>query len=111
MSKYPLDALYEVVLERKQADSENSYTRYLFDQGLDKILKKVGEESSETIIAAKNHIKGDASVTGEVSDLMYHLLVMLVQLDISLEEVYAELQARAEKQGNLKVMKSTDKNT
>ena len=109
----PLDILYGVVLERKQTANEKSYTRYLFEQGLDKILKKVGEESAETIIAAKNYQPGDDAepLVGEVSDLMYHLLVMLVQLDIPLEDVYRELHARAEKQGNLKEMKTTDKNT
>ncbi|MDR0818987.1 MAG: phosphoribosyl-ATP diphosphatase [Oscillospiraceae bacterium] len=112
-STYPLDLLYGVILERKQTDSENSYTRYLFEQGLDKILKKVGEECSETIIAAKNSERGGGSelLVGEVSDLIYHLMVMLVQLDVPLEQVYAELDARAEKRGNLKAMKTTDKNT
>ena len=66
-----LTELYEVVTQRHENPQEGSYTCYLFDQGLDKILKKVGEESAETIIAAKNGIKEDT--VGEISDLLFHL--------------------------------------
>ncbi|MBQ5347800.1 MAG: phosphoribosyl-ATP diphosphatase [Ruminococcus sp.] len=70
-----LNALYETVLNRRDNKKEGSYTCYLFEKGLDKILKKVGEECSETIIAAKN---GDNSETVyEISDLIYHLMVMI----------------------------------
>ena len=74
---------------------------------MDKILKKVGEECAETIIAAKNDISADT--VGEVSDLIYHLLVMLAEMDISLDGVLAELDRRAQKIGNLKQMKQVDK--
>ena len=99
--------LYQVVLDRKSNPQEGSYTCYLFDKGLDKILKKVGEECAETIIAAKNDVTADT--VGEISDLIYHLLVMMAEKGISLEEVLAELDRRAEKIGNLKQMKQVDK--
>ena len=86
---------------------EGSYTCYLFDKGLDKILKKVGEECAETIIAAKNDVPADT--VGEVSDLIYHLMVMLAEKDIPLGDVLAELDRRAQKIGNLKQMKQVDK--
>ena len=99
--------LYQVVLDRKSNPQEGSYTCYLFDKGLDKILKKVGEECAETIIAAKNDVPADT--VGEISDLIYHLLVMMAEKGISLEEVLEELDRRAEKIGNLKQMKQVDK--
>ncbi len=102
-----LETLYQVVLDRKAHPQEGSYTCYLFDKGLDKILKKVGEECAETIIAAKNDISADT--VGEVSDLIYHLLVMLAEKDIPLDGVLAELDRRAQKIGNLKQMKQVDK--
>ena len=71
-----LQQLYDTVLERKGEKQEDSYTCYLFEQGLDKILKKCGEECSEVIIAAKNGKKEDT--VGEISDLLYHLTVMMV---------------------------------
>ena len=77
-----LAKLYQVVLDRKSNPQEGSYTCYLFDKGLDKILKKVGEECSETIIAAKNGAQSDT--VGEISDLLYHLVVMMVQQGIPL---------------------------
>ncbi len=104
-----LRELYETVLSRKSEKAEGSYTCYLFEQGLDKILKKCGEECSETIIAAKN---GDPKETVlELSDLFYHLTVLMVNEDIALEEVEAELARRSQKQGNLKTFHQTDKNT
>jgi phosphoribosyl-ATP pyrophosphohydrolase/phosphoribosyl-AMP cyclohydrolase len=90
-----LKGLYEVVESRKRERPEDSYSTYLFDQGLDKILKKVGEESAETIIAAKNEDR-DALVK-ESSDLLYHLIVLFVEQGLSLEEVSAELRARSTK--------------
>jgi phosphoribosyl-ATP pyrophosphohydrolase len=104
-----LQALYNVVLDRKQNPQEGSYTCYLFDKGMDKILKKVGEESAETIIAAKNGIKEDT--IGEISDLIYHLMVMMAESNIDVNEVLAELDKRAQKIGNLKQMKVVDHNT
>ena len=109
MSDTVLNDLYQVVLGRKAERQEGSYTCYLFDQGLDKILKKVGEESAETIIAAKN---GEAARTvEEISDLLYHLMVLLAAQDIPLEDVLSELERRRRKIGNLKQMKTVDHNT
>lgn len=104
---HTLETLYQVVLNRKACPQEGSYTCYLFDKGLDKILKKVGEECAETIIAAKNDVP--ANTVGEISDLIYHLMVMMVEKDIPLGDVLAELDRRAQKIGNLKQMKQVDK--
>ena len=101
--------LYEVVLARKADPQEGSYTCYLFEQGLDKILKKVGEECAETIIAAKNGVQEDT--VGEISDLIYHLTVMMVQSGIPLEAVMNELDTRSAKIGNLKQFHVSDHNT
>lgn len=104
-----LQDLYNVVLDRKTNPSENSYTCYLFSKGLDKILKKVGEECSETIIAAKNG--REEETVGEISDLIYHLMVMMANEGIPLEAVLDELDRRSQKIGNLKVFHQTDHNT
>ena len=101
--------LYETILERKANKQEGSYTCYLFEKGLDKILKKVGEECSETIIAAKNGNKEDT--VGEISDLIFHLFVMMANEGIQVEDVMAELDKRSNKTGNLKVFHQVDKNT
>jgi phosphoribosyl-ATP pyrophosphohydrolase/phosphoribosyl-AMP cyclohydrolase len=90
-----LERLYSVIEGRKAARPEGSYTSYLFEKGLDKILKKVGEEAAETIIAAKN--AGSAELVNEVSDLLYHLTVLLVERGVSLDEVCAELDERSRK--------------
>ena len=87
-----LRRLYELIETRKRERPEGSYTTYLFDQGLDKILKKVGEESTETIVAAKNDDR--ASLVNESSDLLYHLLVLLVERGVTLEEIRDELVSR-----------------
>ena len=101
--------LYETILSRKSEKQEGSYTCYLFDKGLDKILKKVGEECSETIIAAKN---GDNKETVlEISDLIYHLFVMMAAQGITVDEVMDELSKRSQKTGNLKNFHQVDKNT
>lgn len=104
-----LDELYEVAIERRENPQEGSYTCYLFDKGLDKILKKIGEEAAETIIAAKNGIKDDT--VGEISDLLYHLTVMMANEGIMPAEVKAELARRHQKEGNLKQFHQVDKNT
>ena len=104
---HTLERLYAVVLDRKTNPQEGSYTCYLFDKGLDKILKKVGEECAETIIAAKNDVSSDT--VGEISDLMFHLMVMMAEKGIPLEDVQMELDRRAQKIGNLKQMKQVDK--
>jgi phosphoribosyl-ATP pyrophosphohydrolase/phosphoribosyl-AMP cyclohydrolase len=87
-----LDQLYELIESRERERPAGSYTTYLFNEGLDKILKKVGEESAETIIAAKND--DDARLTAEASDLLYHLLVLLVARGLSLADVAEELASR-----------------
>jgi len=92
-----LSDLYALVESRKRDRPEGSYTTYLFDQGLDKILKKVGEEASETIIAAKNQ---DPDVLAkEASDLLYHLIVLMVERGLTLEEIRHELISRGKKRG------------
>ena len=106
--KETLKTLYDVIQGRKQSPSEGSYTCYLFEQGLDKILKKVAEETGEVIIAAKN---GEIEpLCGEVCDLLYHLMVLLAETGLPLEQVMAELDARSQKIGNLKQMKKVDRN-
>ena len=87
-----LQNLYALIESRKRERPEGSYTTYLFDQGLDKILKKVGEESAETIIAAKNDDR--EALVKESSDLLYHLVVLLVERGLSLGEVRDELVSR-----------------
>jgi phosphoribosyl-AMP cyclohydrolase / phosphoribosyl-ATP pyrophosphohydrolase len=90
-----LNELYALVESRKRDRPGESYTSYLFDQGLDKILKKVGEEASETIIAAKNP---DREVLArEASDLLYHLIVLLVERHLTLEQIRDELVSRRKK--------------
>lgn len=104
-----LRELYTVVQGRKKEPQEGSYTCYLFDKGLDKILKKVGEECSETIIAAKNGVQEDT--VAELSDLLYHLTVLMVEQGIPLELVTEELDRRSQKIGNLKQFHQTDRTT
>lgn len=87
-----LSALYALVETRKRERPQGSYTTYLFDQGLDKILKKIGEEASETIIAAKNEDRG--ALTKESCDLLYHLIVLLVERGVTLGDVGNELVSR-----------------
>lgn len=104
-----LKELYAVVNRRKEEPMEGSYTCYLFDQGLDKILKKCGEECSETIIAAKNG--NEEELKNEVCDLLYHLMVLLVEQDIPLEHIEEILEKRSAKIGNLKQFHKTDHNS
>ena len=87
-----LHEVYNVILDRTVNPKEGSYTNYLFTKGLDKILKKVGEEAAEVIIAAKNQSKEE--IRYEVSDLMYHLMVLLVERGLTLEDIYGELKGR-----------------
>ena len=90
--EFSLDGLLELIQGRKVEKKEGSYTTYLFEKGIDKILKKVGEESTEVIIAAK---AGDKKETiYEVADLTYHVLVLLAQMGIGLDEIKAELASR-----------------
>ena len=104
-----LRELYTVISDRKQNPEEGSYTCYLFAQGIDKILKKVGEETAETIIAAKNGNNNELKL--EVCDLLYHLLVMMNERGLELDDVFGELEQRSKKIGNLKKMKTVDRNT
>lgn len=102
-------SLYNTVIERKENPAEGSYTCYLFEKGVDKILKKCGEECSEVIIAAKNGDNGETVL--EISDLLYHLMVLMVNQGIPLEDVLAELDKRSQKTGNLKTFHQVDKNS
>ncbi|AOY75557.1 bifunctional phosphoribosyl-AMP cyclohydrolase/phosphoribosyl-ATP diphosphatase HisIE [Clostridium formicaceticum] len=88
-----LQKLYEVISDRKENPKEGSYTNYLFEKGIDKILKKVGEETAEVIIAAKNPEQGE--LVYEASDLIYHLLVLLREKEVPLEAIFAELKKRS----------------
>ena len=90
--KFQLEGLYQLLQSRKKELPEGSYTTYLFQKGLDKILKKVGEESTEVIIAGK---AGDKAETiYEIADLAYHVLVLMVQMGISVEDIREELASR-----------------
>lgn len=89
---FSMDGLYDLLKGRKRDLPEGSYTTYLFQKGIDKILKKVGEESTEVIIAAKADDK--AETVYEVSDLAYHLMVMMVEMGISVDDVRKELASR-----------------
>jgi phosphoribosyl-ATP pyrophosphohydrolase/phosphoribosyl-AMP cyclohydrolase len=102
-----LQDLYNLIQERKDQRPEGSYTSYLFNSGLDKILKKIGEESAETIIAAKNAVEseGHKQLSAEISDLLYHLLVLMVEREVSLQDILTELSGRAGKPANTKYNK------
>ena len=92
LSEFSMDGLYELLQGRKANLPEGSYTTYLFQKGLDKILKKVGEESTEVIVAAKNNDK--AETIYEISDLAYHVMVLMVEMGITPEEIRKELSSR-----------------
>ena len=91
-----LDDLYEIIKERKVNAEEGSYTKYLFNKGIDKILKKVGEECTEVIISAKENDKD------EICDLTYHILVLMAEKEINLGELNNELSKRRNKINNFK---------
>ena len=91
-SEFSLKGLYGLLQSRKQQMPEGSYTTYLFEKGLDKILKKVGEESTEVIIAGKAEDKKETVY--EIADLAYHVMVLMVQMGITVEDVQAELASR-----------------
>ncbi len=92
LSEYSLDGLMDLLRGRKEQLPEGSYTTYLFQKGLDKILKKVGEECTEVIIAGKAEDKKETVY--EIADLTYHVMVLMTQLGISLEDVRRELKSR-----------------
>ena len=89
---FSVEGLYALLQGRKETLPEGSYTTYLFQKGLDKILKKVGEESTEVIIAGKASDKPETIY--EIADLMYHVMVLMVEMGISVEDVTAELASR-----------------
>ena len=92
LHEFTLDGLYELLVGRKKDRPEGSYTTYLFDKGIDKILKKVGEECTEVIIGGK---AGDKAETiYEIADLAYHVMVLMVEMGISTEDIHRELASR-----------------
>ena len=99
--KNEMQQLYETIVSRKSDAQEGSYTAYLFEKGNEKILKKVGEECTEVIIAAMKE-DNNTEVVNEIGDLIYHLFVMMAEKGITLDEVNAELARRAQETGNLK---------
>lgn len=86
-----LETLYKTIINRRENPVEGSYTNYLFREGIDKILKKIGEESAEVIIGAKN---SNEELIYESSDLIYHLLVLLINQGVTLGDIYGELKKR-----------------
>lgn len=104
--KETIEGLYEVVKQRKEHFTEGSYPCYLFEKGLDKILKKCGEECSEMIIAAKNQDKEELS--NEMCDLIYHMMVLMAEQGLELSDIETILEQRRQKIGNLKVFHQTD---
>ena len=91
-SEFSLRGLYDLLVNRKEQKPEGSYTTYLFEKGIDKILKKVGEESTEVIIAGKADDKKETIY--EIADLAYHIMVLMVQMGISVEDIHRELASR-----------------
>ncbi len=104
--KFSLEGLYELLQGRKRDLPEGSYTTYLFQKGIDKILKKVGEESTEVIIAGKADDK--AETVYEIADLCYHVMVLMVQMGISVEDIRVELAGRHVIDHKVKQEKMTD---
>ena len=92
LKEFSLNSLYEMLKDRKEKKPEGSYTTYLFEKGIDKILKKVGEECTEVIIAGKADDK--AETIYEISDLMYHVLVLMIEMGISVDDIMNELKSR-----------------
>lgn len=92
LHEFSLEGLLELIKGRKTEKKEGSYTTYLFEKGLDKILKKVGEESTEVIIAAKDNDKKETIY--EIADLTYHIMVLMAQADISIKDIHRELASR-----------------
>ena len=96
---FSLAKLYDLILGRKENPGEKSYTSYLFREGRDKILKKIGEESTEVVIAAKGDDKGETIY--ELADLLYHSLVLMADMDIQISDILAELAGRYKVNGNI----------
>jgi phosphoribosyl-ATP pyrophosphohydrolase len=101
--------LFKLVTERKNSPESNSYTSYLFKKGLDKILKKCGEECAEMIIAAKNSENFDNDeLKNEIADLLYHIIVLCAERCVEWREIEEILDRRGKKAGNLKQFHNTD---
>ena len=92
LSEFSLEGLYDLLVGRKEERPQGSYTTYLFEKGIDKILKKVGEECTEVIIAGKADDKKETIY--EIADLAYHTMVLMVQMGISVEDIHRELASR-----------------
>ncbi len=101
--------MYDVIVNRRDNPQEGSYTCYLFDKGLDKILKKCGEECTEMVIAAKNH--DNEELANEINDVLYHMAVLMVECGLSVEKVDEIMRERSKKIGNLKQFHVSDHNT
>jgi len=93
---FTLNTLHDIIKDRKENKKPGSYTTYLFEKGLDKILKKLGEESTEIIIASKSNDKGETIY--EIADFVYHALVLMTEMDITPEEIKKELASRHQKE-------------
>ena len=106
LSDFSMDGLYELLSGRKQEMPEGSYTTYLFQKGIDKILKKVGEETTEVIVAGKGDDKKETIY--EIADLAYHVMVLMVQMGISVDDVRRELASRHVIDHKVKQEKMTD---
>ena len=104
-----MELLRSVVDQRKKCPSEGSYTCYLFEQGLDKILKKCGEECTEMVIAAKNHDNDE--LANEINDLLYHMVVLMVENGVTVDDIEKIMVERSAKIGNLKQFHVSDHNT
>lgn len=96
-----IEKVYNMIKDRRINPKEGSYTNYLLEKGVDKICKKIGEEASETIIAAKNTDKDE--LIGEISDLAYHVLVLMLDKDVTVEDIKIKLSQRHKIEGNKKV--------
>ncbi len=92
MQDFTLDSLMKLIESRKIEKKEGSYTTYLFEKGIDKILKKVGEESTEVIVAGKGNDR--AETIYEIADLTYHVMVLMIEMGISIEDIHRELSSR-----------------
>lgn len=101
--------MYDVIVNRRDNPQEGSYTCYLFDKGLDKILKKCGEECTEMVIAAKNH--DNEELANEINDVLYHMAVLMAERGLTVEEVEDIMRERSKKIGNLKQFHVSDHNT
>ncbi len=101
INNFIIEEVYKMIKDRKENPKEGSYTNYLLEKGIDKICKKVGEEASETIIAAKNTDKEE--LIGEISDLAYHVLVLMFDKNIEVNDIKRKLAQRHKIEGNKKI--------